>query len=95
MIGAGDVDTLLFDVLGTVVDEAGSMRAELAAALAQAGAGEQAEALAGPLAAAWARRFDAPVPTPRCTSSPWTGWPSTRAALMVAAEPPPARRPRA
>jgi phosphoglycolate phosphatase-like HAD superfamily hydrolase len=48
MIGAGDVDTLLFDVLGTVVDEAGSMRAELAAALAQAGAGEQAEALAGP-----------------------------------------------
>jgi hypothetical protein len=29
MIGAGDVDTLLFDVLGTVVDEAGSMRAEL------------------------------------------------------------------
>jgi hypothetical protein len=27
VIGAGDVDTLLFDVLGTVADEAGSMRA--------------------------------------------------------------------
>jgi FMN phosphatase YigB (HAD superfamily) len=33
VISADDVDTLLFDVLGTVVDEAGSMRAELAAAL--------------------------------------------------------------
>ncbi len=54
MISADDVDTLLFDVLGTVVDEAGSMRAELAATLDQAGAGPQeAEALA----AAWARRF--------------------------------------
>lgn len=38
MIGADDVDTLVFDVLGTVVDEAGSMRAELAAALDRAGA---------------------------------------------------------
>lgn len=54
MITADDVDTLLFDVLGTVVDEAGSMRAELAAALDQAGAGSQAEALA----TAWARRFE-------------------------------------
>ena len=46
MIRARDVDTVLFDVLGTVVDEAGSMRAELAAALDQAAAGRQAEALA-------------------------------------------------
>ena len=51
--GADDVDTLVFDVLGTVVDEAGSMRAELVAALDQAGAGRQAEMLA----AVWARRF--------------------------------------
>ena len=57
MITADDVDTLLFDVLGTVVDEAGSVRAELAAALAQAGAGRSAEALT----AAWARRFAALV----------------------------------
>ena len=57
MFSAVDVDTLLFDVLGTVVDEAGSMRAELSAALDQAGAGRQAEALA----AAWARRFAALV----------------------------------
>jgi len=55
VITADDVDTLLFDVLGTVVDEAGSMRAELATALDQAGLGrEQAEELA----AAWARRFE-------------------------------------
>jgi 2-haloacid dehalogenase len=53
VITADEVDTLLFDVLGTVVDEAGSMRAELAAALAQVSADEQAE----PLAAAWAERF--------------------------------------
>ena len=53
MIGADDVDTLVFDVLGTVVDEAGSMRAELAAALDRTGAPRRsaddlnAEALAG------------------------------------------------
>jgi len=57
VITADDADTLLFDVLGTVVDEAGSMRAELAAALDQAGAEPQAEALAS----AWARRFAALV----------------------------------
>jgi 2-haloacid dehalogenase len=56
VITADDVDTLLFDVLGTVVDEAGSMRAELAAALDPAGAGQ-----AGALAAAWAGRFAALV----------------------------------
>ena len=55
MIIAGEIDTLLFDVLGTVVDEAGSMRAELATALDEAGAGRgQAEALAE----AWAGRLD-------------------------------------
>jgi 2-haloacid dehalogenase len=54
MITADDIDTLLFDVLGTVVDEAGSIRAELAVALDQAGADGSAEALA----AAWAERFD-------------------------------------
>jgi hypothetical protein len=37
VVGADDIDTLVFDVLGTVVDEAGSMRAELATALGQAG----------------------------------------------------------
>ena len=53
MIGADDVDTRVFDVLGTVVDEAESMRAELAAALDPAGAGGQA----AELVAAWADRF--------------------------------------
>jgi 2-haloacid dehalogenase len=55
-----------FDVLGTVVDEAGSMRAELAAALDRADAGWQAEALA----AAWARRFAALVSSIR-EGAPW------------------------
>jgi 2-haloacid dehalogenase len=54
MITAADVDTLLFDVIGTVVDEGGTMRAEVAAELEAAG-------LAGPgraeaLAAAWEER---------------------------------------
>jgi 2-haloacid dehalogenase len=66
VISADDVDTLLFDVLGTVVDEAGSMHAELAAALDQAGAGGQAQALA----AAWAGRFAALVSSIR-EGAPW------------------------
>lgn len=67
VIIADDIGTLLFDVLGTVVDEAGSMRAELATALDQAGAGrEQAE----DLAAAWERRFTALVASIR-EGAPW------------------------
>jgi 2-haloacid dehalogenase len=69
VITADDVETLLFDVLGTVVDETGSMRSELAAALDRAGAAQRGEALdqshagqrAEALSAAWARRFGALV----------------------------------
>jgi 2-haloacid dehalogenase len=57
VLTADDVDTLLFDVLGTVVDEAGSMRAELAAALNQADAPRQAETMTD----AWMQRFAALV----------------------------------
>jgi 2-haloacid dehalogenase len=65
VITADDVETLVFDVLGTVVDEAGSMRADLAVALNQADAGQQVDApdqagaaqQAEALSAAWARRF--------------------------------------
>jgi 2-haloacid dehalogenase len=53
VINAEEVDTLLFDILGTVVDEAGSMRAELGAALDRVGEGQRAPELA----AAWERRF--------------------------------------
>jgi hypothetical protein len=66
VITAEDIQTLLFDVLGTVVDEAGSMRAELAAALDQPDAGRQADALA----AAWERRFAALVSSIR-QGAPW------------------------
>jgi len=54
VITAADVDTLLFDVIGTVVDEGGTMRAEVAAALAAAGVMEAARAEA--LASAWESR---------------------------------------
>jgi 2-haloacid dehalogenase len=70
MIRARDVDTVLFDVLGTVVDEAGSMRAELAAALGRADAGEQAGALAETMAEAWAGRF-AELASAIVEGAPW------------------------
>ena len=57
VITADDIETLLFDVLGTVVDEAGSMRAELEAALDHVDAARQAETLAE----AWTQRFAALV----------------------------------
>ena len=54
MITAADVCTLLFDVIGTVVDEGGTMRAEVAAVLEAAGVTEPGRAEA--LAAAWESR---------------------------------------
>jgi 2-haloacid dehalogenase len=58
VIRADDIDVLIFDVLGTVVDEAGSMRAELAAALDEAGRQpHEAESLV----TAWADNFSALV----------------------------------
>jgi 2-haloacid dehalogenase len=66
MITADDIDTLLFDVLGTVVDEAGSMQAEVAAVLGQADDSAQAEALAS----AWLRRASALIAS-ICEGSPW------------------------
>jgi len=66
VITADEVDTLLFDVLGTVVGEVGSMREELRAALDQVDAGQQTEALAS----ARARRFAASVNSIR-HGAPW------------------------
>ena len=54
MITAADVDSLLFDVIGTVVDEGGTMRAEVAAELEAAGLAGTGPAEA--LAAAWEER---------------------------------------
>jgi 2-haloacid dehalogenase len=54
MITAADVDTLLFDVIVTVVDEGGTMRAEVAAELEAAGLAGPGRA--GELAAAWEER---------------------------------------
>lgn len=66
MAPADDFDTLLFDVLGTVVDEAGSMHAELTAALDQVGAAAQAD----DLAQAWSQRFAALATSIR-DGAPW------------------------
>jgi 2-haloacid dehalogenase len=66
VINADEIDTLLFDTLGTVVDEAGSMRAELTAALDQVGAGQRAPELA----AAWEARF-ADLVSSIVAGAPW------------------------
>jgi 2-haloacid dehalogenase len=73
-----EVDTLLFDILGTVVDEAGSMRAELAAALDQHGVGQHAQALA----TAWAQRFDALV-SAIGEGAPWRSTDDLNAAALA------------
>jgi 2-haloacid dehalogenase len=54
VITGDDVDVLLFDVLGTVVDETGSMRAALASALEAAGHDPRRS---DSLTAAWVARF--------------------------------------
>ena len=72
-----NVDTLLFDVLGTVVDEAGSMHAELTAALDQVGAAEQA----ADLTKAWTQRFAALVAS-IIDGAPWRSTDDLNAAAL-------------
>ena len=72
-----NADTLLFDVLGTVVDEAGSMQAELTAVLDQVGAVEQA----ADLAEAWTQRFAALVAS-ILEGAPWRSTDDLNAAAL-------------
>jgi 2-haloacid dehalogenase len=81
MISAADIDVLVFDVLGTVVDEAGSMRAELAAALDEAGR-DPREAAA--VADRWAHGFDALLFEVR-QGAPWRSTDDLNAAALAAA----------
>ena len=62
------VATLIFDVLGTVVDEAGSVSAETARALAAAGAGA---VLADQVAKEWTRRVEALTGQVAAGEAPW------------------------
>lgn len=62
------IRTLVFDVLGTVVDEAGSLAAETAAALATAGIGpDRARELSGE----WAGRVDDLIGRVAAGGAPW------------------------
>jgi len=63
-----DVGTLVFDVLGTVVDEAGSVAAETARALAAAGAGPS---LTDQLAVDWSRQVNALTSQVAVGEAPW------------------------
>jgi 2-haloacid dehalogenase len=66
--GWSGVRTLVFDVLGTVVDESGSIRDEVTAALAAAGAGSAG----GPaLAARWTERAEALTSQAAAGEAPW------------------------
>jgi 2-haloacid dehalogenase len=62
------VATLIFDVLGTVVDEAGSVAAETARALAAAGAGT---AQSDYVATEWTRRVEALTGQVATREAPW------------------------
>jgi 2-haloacid dehalogenase len=73
------IRTLVFDVLGTVVDETGSINAETAAALTTAGAGP---GLAPRLAADWAGRLDALTDQVRAGEAPWRSNDALRRAAL-------------
>jgi 2-haloacid dehalogenase len=62
------IRTLVFDIIGTVVDEAGSRAAQTAEALGAAGAGP---ALAQRVAADWQRRLDAAISEISAGHAPW------------------------
>ena len=65
---APGIRTLVFDVLGTVVDEAGSLAAETAAALATAGIGPDR---ARELSREWTGRVDELIAQIAAGEAPW------------------------
>lgn len=73
------IRTLVFDVLGTVVDEAGSIAAETASALAAAGADP---AQGKQLAEEWARRLDALTALAIAGEIPWRSNDALRRAAL-------------
>ena len=66
--GPDGIRTLLFDVLGTVVDEAGSIAAEASVALAATGTGPDAGQRRGD---EWMRCLDALIDQVRTGEAPW------------------------
>jgi 2-haloacid dehalogenase len=74
------VRTLVFDVLGTVVDEAGSVVAQVAAALAAAGVDPAA---GPPLAAAWSERVEALTAQAAAGQAPWRSNDALRRAALL------------
>ena len=75
----GGITTLVFDVLGTVVDEAGSIAAQTAAALA----GAQSGADAGALAREWGERADALTRSIAAGEEPWRPNDAIRRAALL------------
>lgn len=78
-VAEGSVRTLLFDVLGTVVDERGSIAAQTAEALAGAGVGQ---GQARELAADWTRRHDDWIAEVRAGREPWRSSGAIRRAAL-------------
>jgi 2-haloacid dehalogenase len=74
------IRTLVFDVLGTVVDEAGSIAAETAAALSAAGS----DPARGPqLAEDWMRRLDVMISLISTGDAPWRSNDALRRAALL------------
>jgi 2-haloacid dehalogenase len=68
MFEPNSIRTLVFDVLGTVVDEAGSVRSEFTGAMVAAGGTPQQ---GGELARAWSQRFDELLKAIHERTVPW------------------------
>lgn len=77
--GPAGIRTLVFDVLGTVVDEAGSIAAETAAALTAAGA---SPGRGTQLTDEWARRVDALTDAVAAGDAPWRSNDALRRAAL-------------
>lgn len=75
----GGITTLVFDVLGTVIDEAGSIAAQTAVALAEA----ESEADAEALAREWGERADALTRSIAAGEAPWRPNDAIRRAALL------------
>ena len=75
----GAIETLVFDVLGTVVDETASVALEVEAAMAEAGLDPRGEAQ---LAREWSRRLDLLIDRVVAGEEPWRSNDALRAVAL-------------
>lgn len=80
MSGLAKIDTLLFDTMGTVVDDTGSIRRQLAEVLQRHGHdGVDVD----PIAAEWDRRVRAVMDSVNRAAEPWRGHHALHGEVLV------------